>query len=239
LGASYLVWENLQQPVIHQQDEAAVTPPVAEDPVPPPPADGLDPDWLLRQHRSAWTSLARAWDDPASATKLQQACDGVAGTGYACLKEQGNWSRIRQLGLPVLLVLQAESPLLLPLRGMAAGKVTVGDVTEEREVGTDEIESRWFGDYIVVWPQAPGWPNEIRRGESGEAVDIVMAMAAYAEPPWQGSGVFDANFESWLKAFQRRHGLEADGIVGPNTLIYLMAPTIDRPRLRLDNQGSS
>jgi murein L,D-transpeptidase YcbB/YkuD len=43
--------------------------------------------------------------------------------------------------------------------------------------------------------------------------------------------VFDENFESWLMAFQRRNGLKADGIVGPNTLLYLMAPTISEPRL--------
>ena len=58
-----------------------------------------------------------------------------------------------------------------------------------------------------------------------------MRLAALAEPPWQGGGMFDAEFESWLLAFQRRNGLEADGIVGPNTLLHLMAPTIDEPQL--------
>ena len=54
-----------------------------------------------------------------------------------------------------------------------------------------------------------------------------------ADPAWSGAGVFDSGFENWLMAFQRQHGLDADGIVGPNTLIYLMAPTINRPRLIL------
>ena len=31
--------------------------------------------------------------------------------------------------------------------------------------------------------------------------------------------------------FQNRKGLDADGIIGPKTLIYLMAPTITEPRL--------
>jgi general secretion pathway protein A len=199
----------------------------------------LTADWLLQQHRAAWSTLADEWQDADAALQIQQACDGVAGTGYACLREQGNWSRIRQLGLPVLLVLQSEPQLMLPLRGLAADRVLVGASSDERMADSDEVERQWYGEYMVVWPQAPGWPSEIHRGEAGEAVDIVMAMAAYAEPPWQGSGVFDARFESWLKSFQQRHGLEADGIVGPNTLIYLMAPTIDRPRLRLESEGSS
>jgi murein L,D-transpeptidase YcbB/YkuD len=66
-----------------------------------------------------------------------------------------------------------------------------------------------------------------------------MEMAAAADPAWQGGGVFDSGFESWLMTFQRRNGLKADGIVGPNTLIYLMAPTITQPRLILAAGGRS
>jgi murein L,D-transpeptidase YcbB/YkuD len=43
--------------------------------------------------------------------------------------------------------------------------------------------------------------------------------------------VFDKRFETWLMAFQRRNGLQADGIIGPRTLMYLVAPTIVEPRL--------
>ena len=66
-----------------------------------------------------------------------------------------------------------------------------------------------------------------------------MEMAGFAEPAWKGSGVFDAGFENWLLAFQRRHGLKADGVIGPNTLIYLMAPTITEPRLTLAEEERS
>ena len=63
-----------------------------------------------------------------------------------------------------------------------------------------------------------------------------MQMAAYAEPAWQGGVMFDASFESWLMDFQRRNGLDADGIIGPNTLIHLMAPTLGKPRLVMNSE---
>jgi murein L,D-transpeptidase YcbB/YkuD len=66
-----------------------------------------------------------------------------------------------------------------------------------------------------------------------------MDMATLADPAWGGGGVFDANFEAWLMAFQRRNGLAADGIVGPNTLIHLMAPTISEPRLVTEARENS
>ncbi len=207
-----------------------------EEPLPP---DEIDSSWLDRQHRQAWRSMAELWRDPNGAMAMSSACDGAVGTGYACIREQGSWSRIRNLGLPVLLVLQGESPKMLLLQGFTEEALLMGSASDMREIPRDEVEPRWLGEYIVTWPQAPDWPLQIRRGESGAAVDIVMEMAGFAEPAWTGSGVFDAGFENWLLTFQRRNGLKADGIVGPNTLIYLMAPTIREPRLMLAEEERS
>jgi general secretion pathway protein A len=199
----------------------------------------IDPDWLDQQHRNAWMDLAALWRDEANATAIASACDGAMGNGYACIHEQGNWSRIRELGLPVLLVLQGETPRLLLLQGLTSSSLLLGSGDEMLEISRDPVERKWLGEYIVIWPQAPDWPEQIRRGESGAAVDIVMEMAGIAEPAWKGNSVFDASFENWLLTFQRRHGLKADGIVGPNTLIYLMAPTIEQPRLMIASEEKS
>ena len=58
-----------------------------------------------------------------------------------------------------------------------------------------------------------------------------MEMAARVDDPYNGEQVFDAAFELWLKSFQARNGLEADGIVGRNTLLNLMTASIDEPKL--------
>jgi general secretion pathway protein A len=191
----------------------------------------LDKSWLDSHHERAWQALAGLWNDSGRASAMRSACDGVVATGYACLRERGNWARVQQLGLPVLLVLQGEESRYLLLRGMTRLGLLVGDGHSPLEVSRAAVEKRWLGEFIVAWPQAPDWPGEIQRGESGTAVDIITQMSTFADPAWHGGGVFDENFESWLMAFQRRNGLKADGIVGPNTLLYLMAPTISEPRL--------
>jgi murein L,D-transpeptidase YcbB/YkuD len=56
-------------------------------------------------------------------------------------------------------------------------------------------------------------------------------MASQVDEPYNGEPVFDAAFELWLKDFQARNGLEADGIVGRNTLLHLMTASIQEPRL--------
>lgn len=204
-----------------------------------PDAQNFDASWLRQQDRRAWQALASLWHDRAGGNSVQSACDGVAGSGYACVRETGNWSRIRLLGLPVLLVLQENDSSLLLLRGFHAEKLLIDGNESVLEVDRDFVEERWFGEYIIAWPQSPDWPDEIKRGESGTAVDIVMEMATLVEPPWHGGGVFDSRFENWLRSFQQRHGLKADGIIGPNTLIYLMAPTIAEPRLILASEEKS
>jgi len=200
---------------------------------------GIDSNWLENQQQRVWLSIAELWQDGNNANAILSACNGVSGTGYVCLSDQGNWSRIRKLGLPVILVLHDDSSKFLVLRGFSQDGLLVGSGDNVIEVSRDAVEARWLGEYIVAWPQAPDWPGQIRRGESGAAVDIVMDMAGLAEPAWIGAEIFDADFESWLMTFQRQHGLKADGIVGPNTLIYLMAPTITQPRLILAAEENS
>jgi general secretion pathway protein A len=211
----------------------------ASVPEPDPVPARLDPDWLDRQHEQSWQAIAGLWKDGGSAYAVQSACDGAARTGFACVRDHGNWSRIRQLGLPVLLVLREAEPRLVLLRGFSGDALLLGSPGQERSVPRNRVEEHWLGEFLVIWPQAPDWPAEIRRGETGAAVDIVMEMAGRAEPAWYGDRQFDVDFEDWLTAFQRRNGLKADGIIGPNTLIHLMAPTIDEPRLLLKNEESS
>lgn len=201
---------------------------LAEEPV---PEAELDEQWLDLQHVAAWRSLARIWQRPGSAESIRAACNGTPGTGFACLRDSGSWSRIRQLGLPVLLVLSGDAGRLLPLTGLRGGEARVGGPASSRTVARGRLEDQWLGDYLLAWPQAPDWPAEIRRGDAGPAVDIVTRMASLGTPPWQGGSQFDERFEAWVLAFQRRHGLQADGIIGPHTLVHLIAPTITEPRL--------
>lgn len=217
---------------------SAAVPPVVADvpdapdnPVADAPAAGLDENWLKDHQQDVWRGLAEMWDQPGAAFTIQAACNGDDSLGYACLRDQGNWSKIGRLGLPVILVLQGETPDYLLLQGMEADRLLVGTREGPITVSRDSVESRWLGTYLVAWPQAAGWPNYIGRGDSGPAVATIMEMASRVEEPYNGDQVFDAAFELWLKDFQARNGLKPDGIVGRNTLLHLMTASINEPQL--------
>ena len=191
----------------------------------------LDSQWLDDHQEEVWLGLAELWKRPGEAFSIQAACNGDESVGYACLQDQGNWSRIKRLGLPVVLVLHDQEPSYLLLQGLDNERLRVGRSDQMKTVSRDSVEPRWLGSYLVAWPQSPGWPAFISRGDSGPAVDTIMEMAARVDMPYQGPPVFDAGFELWLKGFQRRNGLGTDGIVGRNTLLHLMTASIDEPKL--------
>jgi general secretion pathway protein A len=117
------------------------------------------------------------------------------------------------------------------LRGIDGERLLLGGEEQPLTVSREAVEANWLGAYIVVWPQAAGWPAEVKRGDSGPAVATIMAMATRVDEPYYGGHVFDAAFENWLKSFQIRNGLTADGIIGRNTLLHLMTASIEEPQL--------
>jgi general secretion pathway protein A len=203
----------------------------------------LTEQWLSDQHLLAYPALAQLWQEQALAKDLLLACEGAAATAFACLTEHGNWAKIRKLGLPVILVLRSDGDKHVVLRGLSDRHILLGAGSNPEWFPRDQVDALWMGKYLVAWPQSPDWPMELRRGDRSSAVSIVQSMAALAEPAWQpeaalqaspgGVAQFDLQFENWIKSFQQREGLPADGIIGPQTLLYLMAPGIAEPRLKL------
>jgi general secretion pathway protein A len=166
--------------------------PVAE---PEPALTSLDEQWLSEQNRVAWSGLAGLWGNSSDADVIQASCDGERGLGFACLEAEGSWSRIRQLGLPVLLRLPDIVPAYLLLSGIDGDRVLLGGMDSPLTATRAAVEEHWLGAYVVAWPQASGWPIQVGRGDRGQAVDVVMELASGVRPPWTGGPVFDAAFE--------------------------------------------
>ena len=63
----------------------------------------------------------------------------------------------------------------------------------------------------------------VKRGEKQKLVKAVqIALYCYGYNPEWTDGIFGAKTEECVKAFQRDHGLSADGVAGRNTILKLM-----------------
>ena len=226
----------VSQPIVQAQTPRPVAMQAAAVELAAPPPDQeiattLDSAWIENHQREVWQGLADVWHDGGAENAVRAACNGDSGRGYACLRDQGSWSKIKRLGLPVVLILQGDYPSRLLLRGMDEERLLIGGSAQPLTVTRTAVDGRWLGAYLVAWPQARGWPAEVSRGDNGPAVDTIIEMAAHVDVPYQGGQLFDASFELWLRSFQMRNGLEPDGIVGRNTLLYLMTASIEEPQL--------
>lgn len=73
------------------------------------------------------------------------------------------------------------------------------------------------------WTPIPSGPA-LRDGDSGERVAALvdrLAKLGDLETAWAENGRFDSIVGDAVRRFQQRHGLDADGIVGPRTLTAL------------------
>ncbi len=196
-------------------------------------ADAAAPLRLDDFAEGAWPAMARLWQAPGQEYTMQASCAGDQNRDFACLHLQGNWQRIRALGLPVMLSLPGQPETYLTLGGLSEDSALVMNGARQEAVALRLLDNQWFGDFLVLWPQAADWPRQLSESDHGPAVAIVKRLAAQSQPAFDGivNEQYDRVFSDWVRGFQRQHGLTEDGIVGPATLLYLVAPTINTPRL--------
>ena len=110
------------------------------------------------------------------------------------------------------------------LRGVTTTKVTAGKWTHWGELaGVDYSGSAETGSRNPE-PGAKSRPA-IRKGAKGQAVKAcqeILDRLGYDLGPWGIDGDFGKDTLAAVKAFQKDHGLEADGIVGKMTWGELM-----------------
>jgi len=97
---------------------------------------------------------------------------------------------------------------------------------EARRFARADVERYWYGKYLTLWQPPPSGDMVLRVGMQGPAVTWLRRALARAngEAPRDADNVsFDRALERAVREFQRRHRLEPDGIVGPNTLVHLDA----------------
>ena len=90
------------------------------------------------------------------------------------------------------------------------------------------------------WPQVPAGPT-LRPGEVDDRLQILSQRLAVTGDLPQGARVdystYGGSLETGVKTFQERHGLDADGIIGPATLAALNVPVekrVDQLRVNLE-----
>jgi general secretion pathway protein A len=176
--------------------------------------------------RAAWTELLALWSVVLPESVNPDYCDFAKQYGLLCLNEQGNWNTLRQFDRPAILTLVAENGVRVPVVLLhlddSVAEVLIGN--EMYRLPTEQVESSWYGDFILLLQAPPGGRLFLRVGDRDPVVSWIrsrLEIALGVVIPAQDPLNFDYALQREVLTFQRDHGLVADGVVGKYTMIHL------------------
>jgi len=222
-------------PAIDSATMHATTAPAtrAASALPPALASAAFDRWLRRSDGRtdpAWRSLLALWSIPPEAALAQGASPCAAQlAGVLCASGKQRLSLLAQFDRPALLRLRQDGHvawLLLRAVGSTQALVQIDghDVIVRRAV----LESALDG-YVMIARVPVTLTLPIKRGDGG---DGVVWLRRHLPTAPATATTYDAVLIDAVRARQRDFGLHADGVVGPETVLALLASDRDGPHLQ-------
>jgi general secretion pathway protein A len=227
-------------------DEPVVAPlaePEREPVLTQEPAEDVEGRWsalveaaAVAGEDAAWHALLARWGVEGQGGSGAQLCQQLPAHDLHCLSRSGSWQALRSAGHPALLYLMGTDGrrLAVVLQGLDGDQAILSAGGEKVRLPAMRVQQAWFGDYALVWQALPGGATLLRAGDSGEAVSWVREQLGV--PAQTAAEYFDDGLQAAVVEFQRRHQLEADGVVGPRTIMQMntLSQQLGMPRLLQD-----
>ena len=213
-------------------------------PAPPPwPAQAVAGDTA---QVAAYAAQFKQWSIPLAGAA--DPCEQAIARGLRCFSGIGNLGSLASIDRPAILTLlddegrQFQATLLalddelakfIPEfadpRVLRSDAQSAGDVEAAlafahgtQAVAIKDLEARWQGEYQLLWRVSPLGHTVLRPGRRGsDVLWLTKNLVAAGAESLQVHNTYDAEVVAAVQAFQREHGLVADGIAGRQTLIQL------------------
>jgi general secretion pathway protein A len=179
-------------------------------------------------------SLLSLWQIDYSPIRDGNYCEFSATYGLECSEYQGNWQQLREFNRPAILKFSAGLQgefwgTLKALKGQNALMV-FGD--KESQISLEKLSTLWTGKYILLWQSPQGFDGDIKIGDKGEAVSwlsqslIDINQLTLTDEEVTPTAIFDVNLKEKLINYQTKRNINADGIVGMQTILKINAENL-------------
>jgi general secretion pathway protein A len=181
--------------------------------------------------RRAFNVLAGLWNvNPIPKAVSWSSSDGMEraarGRGLLLYQFSGNLGALLRLDYPAALELTlpgVEGKRFLSVVGMEEEKIKIEPpVGGTRALAFSEVEKYWSGQGFLLWKDPLDLLAKVSWGAKGEPIrrfqGLLREIGMYQHPL---TGVYGNDTLSAVKEFQSSKGLEKDGVVGRQTLMYL------------------
>jgi general secretion pathway protein A len=189
-------------------------------------AETRDLQWLFGQagpgtKEHAEAVLLERWGlDSSVGGSPRDLCRMVLEGDLSCFSSEGDLEDLRRLNRPAVLRLMSfeGQTFYAALTGVENGKANL-----VFKGGGGQVELNWFGSFTILWKPPPGYRGVLLPGRRSPVVGWIRRQLTSPEAAAaNGDGdLYDGALVEEVQTFQRSRELEADGIVGPLTLIHL------------------
>ncbi len=185
----------------------------------------------------AFTRMLARWQvDPQSVSVSEAAkCPTHITAGVDCLRGRATLEQLARFDRPLILLLNddEEGSAYAVLQGVGAHTVLLDIANQRGELPRSSLSKFWDGDFIAIWRLPESIRGTIKKGDAGAGVAWVMERLAKLDGVTAESGpaFFDTVLEDRVRRLQLAYGIQADGIVGPETLFALSAMDDAGPHL--------
>ena len=179
----------------------------------------------LRSNSVAFQSLFQRWNMSYKPMENGTPCFYAQTKGLTCMENQGDMTYLRILNRPAVLSLYDGTGNIYyaALIGLDDQYAVLDFAGIEQKVSVQQLGKFWQGEFVLLWNKPPGYELSIKPGYQGEEVRwITRKLNQINQTDYlPETSVYKAELVEMIKQFQLSQGIEADGIVGEQTLIHI------------------
>lgn len=182
---------------------------------------------------SAYQALFKVWGVHYNHKITTTACTQAKAFSLRCQHKQGNLNSLKANNRPAVLTMVNEQgeQRHITVTSIQDKHATVLSNNTQYVVKLADLDRYWYGQFNFLWRIPEGYSSAITPGDSSNPVKWLkqhFTTSAVSNNP-----VYNAALIENVKDFQAYHGLVADGIVGPVTIMHLNTVYgLDIPTLR-------
>ena len=175
---------------------------------------------------SSYDILFNLWGEKYNRNSNITGCKQARKLLLRCLHKQGNIDTLKELNRPA--VLRVTSPnnkrRYITISKINKGVVTVYSGGKQFKLSLNQLDQYWQGKFILLWktpdeysvPIAPGTTDIITRWLYNR-----FNIPTNTSEKTSTGDLYNQTLAGKVRTFQKEHDLNAEGIVGPMTIIHL------------------
>ncbi|MDT8281505.1 MAG: peptidoglycan-binding domain-containing protein, partial [Gammaproteobacteria bacterium] len=168
---------------------------------------------------TAYQALFKLWGGNYNISDT--ACKQAMANSLDCLYKQGNLNSLKAHNRPAVLTLinHDGSQRYITVASIDENYAKVFSNNREYKIKLNDLDKYWYGKFVLLWKKPASYSSAITPGDRGPSVSWLRSHFETEKLP--GKDRYDKKLTDKVKSFQSQHGLTADGIVGPVTIIHL------------------